>query len=62
MKVGDLVNHDPKRFDDPWKCGIIIESHEDLNSTGALKQHRVYWAPQTINWTEEGLLEVSNEG
>ena len=63
MKVGDLVNHNPSCFDEgrAWMNGIIVESNEDLME-GSLTQHRVYWSPQTVCWTEEGLLEVSSEG
>lgn len=63
MKVGDLVNHNPSCFDEPWIGGIIIKTGKlrDIDGFPKLIQHKVYWSAQTCCWTEQGLLEVVSE-
>ena len=60
MKAGDLVNHNPSCFDDPWHNGIIVESRDDPMRP-RLSQHNVYWPNDGTRWTEEGFLELVNE-
>ncbi len=66
MQVGDLVNHNPSCFDNPWTGGIIIETRDEawehnIEGTQNLTQHKVYWPDDGMRWIEEGLLEVVNE-
>jgi hypothetical protein len=66
MKVGDLVNHNPSCFDEPWTSGIVIETRSDIfeysiEGPQKLTQHKVFWSVHTCCWIEEGLLEVANE-
>lgn len=64
MKVGDLVNHKPSCFDDPWTGGIIVATREEvwehnIEAAQKLTQHKVYWPDDGTRWTEEGFLEVA---
>tara|TARA_B100000131_G_C17881175_1_gene518377 strand:+ start:414 stop:602 length:189 start_codon:yes stop_codon:yes gene_type:complete len=60
MRVGDLVNHNPKYFTEPWVGGIIIETKDDPMNP-ILTQHKVYWPGESPRWIEEGFLEKTNE-